>query len=110
MIVRYLTFLLASIVGTAVLAFADPPPHAKGNALPPGLAKQGKVPLGHAKKMWKRGEYLPVIYRDHYFNDWRRHDLREAPPGYRWVLVEENAYLTQIATGLVTDVVIDLLD
>ena len=40
----------------------------------------------------------------------RRYDLREAPPGYRWVIVDEDAYLTQVATGLVAEAVIDLLN
>ncbi|WP_112061649.1 RcnB family protein [Hyphomonas pacifica] len=106
----YITLMLAGAVGTGLVAFADPPRHAKGETLPPGLAKQGKVPPGHAKKMWKRGEYLPADYRDDYFEDWRRYDLREAPPGYRWVIVDEDAYLTQVATGLVAEAVIDLLN
>ncbi len=91
-------------------ALADPPPHAKGESLPPGLAKQGKLPPGHAKKIWSRGEYLPADYRDHYFGDWRRYDLREAPPGYRWVRVDEDAYLTEVATGLIVEAMIGLLD
>ena len=73
--------------------------------------KQGKIPPGHAKKMWKQGEYLPVDYRTgHEFEDWRRYDLEPAPPGYRWVVVDEDAYLMQVTTGLVANAIIDLLD
>ena len=107
---RHLTPLLAAAMGLGLTAFADPPRHATGDALPPGLAKQGKVPPGHAKKIWGKGEYLPVDYRDHYFEDWRRYDLREAPPGYRWVIVDQDAYLTEVASGLIADAIIDLID
>ena len=61
--------------------------------------------------MWKQGEYLPVDYRTgHEFEDWRRYDLEPAPPGYRWVVVDEDAYLMQVTTGLVANAIIDLLD
>lgn len=106
-------FLTALIAGSFVIggaAFAEPPGHAKGHDLPPGLAKQGKVPPGHAKKMWQRGEHLPHEYREYQFDDWARYDLRPAPAGYRWVRVDDDAYLTEITTGLVAQAVIDLLN
>ncbi len=105
--VRKLTFLLAAVVGSGLAAHADPP-H-RGHDLPPGLAKQGKIPPGHAKKIWGKGEYLPREYREAYFDNWDRYDLRPAPRGYRWVLVEDDVYLADVVTGLITDVVIDLL-
>lgn len=110
MLIKTLSVMFAAGIGASLMAFADPPAHARGDALPPGLAKQGKVPPGHAKKLWKRGEYLPIDYRDRRFNDWDRYDLRRAPAGYDWVRVDNDVYLTQIATGLVADVVLDLLD
>ncbi len=105
--VRKLTFFVAAIIGSGLAAQADPP-H-RSHELPPGLAKQGKVPPGHAKKLWGKGEYLPAEYRTVYLEDWERYDLRPAPRGYRWVLVEDDVYLTDVATGLITDVIIDLL-
>ncbi|MEM5515889.1 RcnB family protein [Henriciella sp. AS95] len=95
----------------AALAFvgaihADPPGHAKGDNLPPGLAKQNKVPPGHAKKMWKRGEALPLRYRDGRISDWERYDLRRAPDGYRWVRVDNEAYLIDVTSGIITEAVI----
>jgi Ni/Co efflux regulator RcnB len=37
--------------------------------------------------------------------------LRDAPRGYRWVLVEDrDAYLVDLTSGLIADVVIDLLN
>lgn len=107
---RYVIVMLAAAMGAGMAALADPPGHARGDSLPPGLAKQGKVPPGHAKKMWKAGEYLPSEYRTHYFDDWNLYDLRPAPPGYRYVVVDRDVYLTQVATGLVVEAVIDLLD
>ena len=90
---------------------ADPPAHAHGEALPPGVAKQGKVPPGHAKKLWNRGEILPRDYRDHYIDDWRRYDsLYDAPDGKRWVRVDNEAYLIDITSGLVAEVLVDALN
>lgn len=109
MALRFTTTLLAAALGMGMAAFADPPGHATGDALPPGLAKQGKVPPGQAKKIWKKGEYLPLEYRERYFNDWQRYDLQPAPPGYRWVLVDNDAYLMQTTTGLVADAIAGLI-
>ncbi len=106
---RYVAAALSAAMGAGLVAYADPPGH-RGHDLPPGLAKQGKVPPGHAKKMWKSGEYMPHEYRDVYFDDWNRYDLRSPPPGYRYVQVDSDVYLTQVATGLVVEAVIDLLD
>ena len=107
---RLATTALAAALGAGLMAHADPP-HSRPGDLPPGLAKQGKIPPGHAKKMWKKGEYLPVDYRTgHYFDDWRRYDLEPAPPGYRWVVVDHDAYLMEVTTGLVANAIIDLLD
>ena len=46
----------------------------------------------------------------HSFEDWRRYDLEPAPPGYRWVVVDQDAYLMEVTTGLVANAIIDLLD
>lgn len=108
MSLKTLTFLLAGAMGTGMAAYADPP-HNRGYDLPPGLAKQGKIPPGHAKKIWGKGQYLPVEYREVYVRDWRDYDLREPPRGYRWVHVDQDAYLVEIASGLIADVLVDAL-
>jgi Ni/Co efflux regulator RcnB len=111
MVLTRITILLAATAGASLMAYADPPHNAHGQDLPPGLEKQHKVPPGLAKKMWNRGDYLPSEYRhDHDFDDWHRYDLKPAPPGYRWVIVDGDAYLMQTTTGLVAQAVIDLLD
>jgi hypothetical protein len=108
---KKMTILIAGAVGASMAAYADPPTRGNGHQLPPGLAKQGKIPPGHAKKIWGKGQYLPVDYRDVYLADWNRYDLRDAPRGYRWVLVEDrDAYLVDLTSGLIADVVIDLLN
>ncbi|MEZ5947526.1 MAG: RcnB family protein [Hyphomonas sp.] len=107
---RFTSAVLAAALCASLTAYADPPGHAKGDSLPHGLAKQGKVPPGHAKKLWARGDFLPLEYRDRDFADWRRYDLDPAPPGYRWVLVDDDAYLVQAASGLIAEALVDLLD
>lgn len=100
--------VLAAALGAGSFAFADPP-HRRGHDLPPGLAKQGKIPPGHAKKMWRKGEHLPVHYREVYVRDYRYYDLREPPRGYRWVHVDQDAYLVEIASGLIAEVLVNAL-
>jgi len=96
----------ALALGSAGGALADPP-HGKGH--PPGLAKKAHgMPPGQAKKMWREGQRLPRTYYAeprYYIADPVRYDLRPAPAGYRWVLVEEHAYLVRRDNGLIADVV-----
>ena len=100
--------VLAAALGAGSVAFADPPHH-RGHDLPPGLAKQGKVPPGHAKKLWGKGQHLPPEYRGGRISDWDRYDLRPAPDGYRWVRVERDAYLVEIDSGLIAQAMIGVL-
>ena len=106
---RPVTLRLAAARGAGGVAFADPPGHARGHDLPPGLAKQGKIPPGHAKKIWGKGQYLPREYRQVYFDDWQRYELRPAPSGYRWVRVDRDAYLVEVASGLIAEALIGVL-
>lgn len=106
---RSTTLFAAAALGVAMLAQAGPPPHARGEALPPGLAKQGKVPPGHARKIWGKGQYLPAEYRDVHIIDWRRHDLAPAPRGHQWVRVDRDAYLIETASGLIAQALIGVL-
>lgn len=48
----WLAPVLAAVAAAAMLApVAAKPPHAEGDALPPGLAKQGKLPPGWERKL-----------------------------------------------------------
>jgi hypothetical protein len=79
---------------------------------PPGQAKKPDgLPPGQAKKIYQRGERLPLNYlQSRYFvTQPARYGLEPAPAGYRWVLVEENAYLANTQTGLIANVILNLL-
>ena len=85
------------------------------NWTPPGLAKKpGGMPPGQYKKTWDYdvGAHLPRDYyvnRNYYLNDYNRYDLRTPPPGYRWVRVGNDVYLAQTRTGLIAEVLADIL-
>lgn len=85
------------------------------NWTPPGLAKKpGGMPPGQYKKTWDYdvGARLPRDYyvnRNYYLNDYGRYDLRQPPPGYRWVRVGNDVYLAQTRTGLIAEVIADIL-
>jgi len=80
---------------------------------PPGLAKKPYgLPPGQAKKIWRRGQYLPAAYytsRTYYVYQPTRYSLRPPPFGYRWVRVDGNYYLVQTRTGLISDLVTALV-
>ena len=82
----------------------------KRGAVPPGLAKKGDLPPGQAKKLWGKGETLPRAYiaPSHYVEP-IRYRLPPPPYGDRWVVVDGRAYLVRTETGLIMDVVSDLL-
>jgi hypothetical protein len=90
--------------GARLILAAGPP-----GGVPPGLAKKPYgLPPGQAKKMWLRGQNLPAIYYNdaqYFITQPQRYRLPSAPPGYRWVLVEDNAYLVQNSNGLVANVI-----
>lgn len=80
---------------------------------PPGLAnKPYGMPPGQAKKMWRRGQRMPPAYyteREYYVVEPARYHLRYPPPGYRWVLIDGDAYLVRTQSGLIADVIVNLL-
>lgn len=79
---------------------------------PPGLAKKPYgLPPGQAKKMWRRGEVLPTAYwsQPRYFIAPQTYHLRAPPVGYRWVLIDGDAYLVRTQSGLIADLVVGLL-
>lgn len=83
-----------------------------GSFVPPGLAKKPYgLPPGQAKKMYLRGQALPTTYLQprYYVGNPAQYHLTPAPRGYRWVLVEDNAYLANTRTGLIASVVASLM-
>jgi hypothetical protein len=87
-----------------------PPGLEKKGGVPPGLAKKGGLPPGQAKKLYGRGEVLPRTYiAPTYYVEPVRYHLPPPPYGSRWVIVDGNAYLVRTETGLIMDVVADLL-
>ena len=110
------------LAGAAALALGGPAvakPHDDGppgqakkeeDNVPPGLAKKGGLPPGQAKKPYGRGEVLPRTYiAPTYYVEPVRYRLPPPPLGDRWVMVDGNAYLVRTETGLIMDVVSDLL-
>lgn len=77
--------------------------------VPPGLAKKPYgMPPGQAKKYYAVGQQLPPAYvRDtrYYVTEPARYRLPYPAAGYRWVIVDGDAYLVRSKTGLVREVV-----
>ena len=100
--------LVAALLVAPAAALAKGPP----GGVPPGLAKKpGQMPPGQYKKLYQQGERLPLSYlsSQYYITQPSRYDLPAAPYGYRWVMVEDNAYLANTQTGLITNVIASLL-
>jgi len=55
---------------------------------------------------WRRGAYVPPLYRSYYVQDWGYYGLRPPPPGYRWIYADGNFVLMALATGLIADVLV----
>ena len=71
-------------------------------------------PPGQIKKMrrWSRGDHLPRAYytsRTYYIYEPARYNLPPAPYGYRYVRVGDDVYLAQTQTGLIAQVITNLL-
>ena len=61
------------------------------------------------ERRWREGQYMQASYYDRYINDPRAYGLRQAPPGYRWVLVEDDAYMVRRDNGLIADIISSVL-
>ena len=105
--------LTVGLDGIGSAAFADPPGLAKKGGLPPGLAKKPYgLPPGQAKKLYATGERIPAEYYrqpEYYIVRPQIYGLAPAPPGYRWVLVDGNAYLVATTSGLIANVIASLI-
>ncbi|HQS03454.1 MAG: hypothetical protein B7Y07_07585 [Halothiobacillus sp. 24-54-40] len=77
--------------------------------LPPGLAKQGKIPPGHAKKLERGAPWPPPYAYEPLPYDLRR-NLSPLPPGYAYYRVGADVIIANIAGRVVSDVVYDLLN
>lgn len=77
--------------------------------VPPGLAKKPHgMPPGQAKKYYGVGERMPVTYvREprYYVEEPRSYGLPHAPAGYRWMIVDRDAYLVRTRNGVIRDVI-----
>ena len=76
---------------------------------PPGLTdKPHGLPPGQAKKLWRRGERIPAVYiaPEYFIEHPRDYRLAVPPSGHRWIVVDGNAYLVEVATGLVAEMVV----
>ena len=126
---RIVTLLATVCVLMAPASFAAPDHgHGKGNKHedrrddrrddfrrpdgPPGLAKKPYgLPPGQAKKMWRNGERLPRAYlgQQYFVVEPRAYHLAPPRRGHRWVLVDGNAYLVDIASGMIATVVVSAM-
>ncbi|WP_332774149.1 RcnB family protein [Phenylobacterium sp.] len=106
---RLILFAAAAALLTAPAALADPGQGKGHGKHPPGLSdKPYGMPPGQAKKMWRQGERLPRAYyveTRYVIVQPQRYHLAPPPPGYRWVLIEGDAYLVRRDNGLVAEVI-----
>ena len=92
-----LLLVAAAALAFAPAAMADPKkPHPHGG------------PPGQTKKMWRKGERLPSSYYSstrYIIVEPARYRLAPPPRGFRWVLVDGDAYLVRSDNGLVAELV-----
>jgi len=82
-------------------------PHYKG--LPPGLAKQGKIPPGHAKKLY-RGTPLPHDFVWRAMPRELEDRLTPLPDGYIRVILGADIGILNVRTRVVVDLLEDIVD
>ncbi|MFC3078264.1 RcnB family protein [Phenylobacterium terrae] len=64
-----------------------------------------------AQRRWSRGQYLPAEYRSsrYIIHDYRAYRLPPPPRGYGYVRHDDDVLLTSLASGLITQVLADIL-
>lgn len=77
--------------------------------LPPGLAKKGKVPPGHAKKMYRNQPLPPGLEWRNLPDDLERR-LSRLPEGYVRVSVGADVGIMNVRTRVIFDLIEDLDD
>lgn len=78
-------------------------------ALPPGLAKKGKVPPGHAYRMRVRQPLPPDVAWGYLPYNLER-QLSRLPDGYVRVIIGTDAAIMNVRTRVIVDLVEDLHD
>ncbi|MCL5061388.1 MAG: hypothetical protein M1449_13570 [Candidatus Thermoplasmatota archaeon] len=73
-------------------------------SLPPGLAKQGKIPPGHAFRMQRHQAIPPGVTWDHLPADVERR-LSRLPDGYVRVVIGADVAILHTRTRVVLDVI-----
>ena len=99
--------LVAAIAGFAMPADAKKKNKHGARGYPPGLAKQCKVPPGHAKKNWDFGDVLPAHCRYQLSNRALSRLPQTLYDDRQWVRTADDAYLVIEATGVIVDVLQD---
>jgi Ni/Co efflux regulator RcnB len=58
---------------------------------------------------WSRGDRLPAEYRNNQnvVPDWKNNHLRKPPRGYHWVRANNQYVLAAVASGVITDIIMD---
>ena len=58
---------------------------------------------------WSRGDKLPPQYRTNQYvvSDWKNNNLRKPPRGYHWVRANNQYVLAALASGVISDVIMD---
>lgn len=78
-------------------------------SLPPGLAKQGKVPPGHARKMY-RYQPMPPEFEWRYLPGNLENRLSRLPDDYVRVIVGADVGIMNVRTRVIVDLIEDLDD
>ena len=100
---RTVSVLITATERTIILGYLDQ----HRSALPVSLATAQPLPPGIAKKVARGGSLPPGIAKRYLPNDL----LVQLPPrpGYQWVVVGTDVLLIAVATGLVVDILDDIL-
>ena len=104
---------LSLLGGTAAMAQLDYPNYQSQNSDPRQNGGGRFSPEGfnehhNDRPHWSRGDRVPEHYRqDRYtVSDWRQHNLRAPPRGYRWVRNDNDQYLLMaIRSWIIADIV-----
>lgn len=78
-------------------------------ALPPGLAKKGKVPPGHAKRLM-RGQPVPPGLEWGYLPERLESRLSRLPEGYVRIIIGADVAIMNVHSRVIMDVIEDLDD
>jgi Ni/Co efflux regulator RcnB len=76
---------------------------------PPPWANNRHDRFPDGQRRWNRGVRLPPEYRDRQYivSDWRGHRLSAPPRGYQWVQSGSDYLLVAIATGIITQLLMN---